>query len=132
MNKKFGNGSSVQNVSTGTNGASRLRFVGVEDLGSGTKATFWLEMQPSFQNGTISGAGLFNRGAWAGLSDYKLKSVCAVWAPTTFLQFATSTNKVATQAPTVVVSCSAAKALLVPTVPLCSQPTPHVVAWHKL
>ena len=75
MNQKFGNGSSVQNVSTGTNGASRLRFVGVEDLGSGTKATFWLEMQPSFQNGTISGAGLFNRGAWAGLSDSKLGEI---------------------------------------------------------
>ena len=69
MNQKFGNGSSVQNVSTGTNGASRLRFVGVEDLGTGTKATFWLEMQPSFQNGTVSAAGLFNRGAWAGLSN---------------------------------------------------------------
>jgi predicted porin len=77
MNQKFGNGSSVQNVSTGTNGASRLRFVGVEDLGSGTKATFWLEMQPSFQDGTTSSAGLFNRGAWAGLSDAKLGEIRA-------------------------------------------------------
>ena len=69
MNQKFDNGTSVTNVSTGTNGASRLRFVGVEDIGNGTKANFWLEMQPSFQDGTTSAAGLFNRGAWMGLSD---------------------------------------------------------------
>ena len=75
VNQKFGNSTSAQNVSTGTNGASRLRFVGVEDLGGGTKANFWLEMQPSFQDGTISSSGLFNRGAWAGLSDAKLGEV---------------------------------------------------------
>ena len=75
MNQSFGNNTSVQNVSTGTNGASRLRFVGVEDLGSGTKANFWLEMQPSFQNGTTSSSGLFNRGAWAGLSNTSLGEV---------------------------------------------------------
>ena len=69
MNQKFQNGSSANNVSTGSNGASRLRFVGVEDIGNGTKANFWLEMQPSFQDGTTSAAGLFNRGAWMGLSD---------------------------------------------------------------
>jgi predicted porin len=69
MNQKFDNGTNVTNVSTGTNGASRLRFVGVEDIGNGTKANFWLEMQPSFQDGTTSAAGLFNRGAWLGLSD---------------------------------------------------------------
>jgi len=69
MNQKFDNGSSVNNVSSGTNGASRLRFVGVEDIGNGTKANFWLEMQPSFQDGTTNSSGLFNRGAWLGLSD---------------------------------------------------------------
>jgi len=77
MNQSFGNKTSAQNVSTGTNGASRLRFVGVEDLGAGTKATFWLEMQPSFQDGTISGAGLFNRGAWAGLSNTSIGEIRA-------------------------------------------------------
>jgi predicted porin len=66
--QKFGNGSSVTNVNSGTNGASRLRFVGVEDMGGGNKANFWLEMQPDFTNGTTSSAGLFNRGAWLGLS----------------------------------------------------------------
>ena len=75
VNQKFGNNTSAQNVSTGTNGASRLRFVGIEDLGGGTKANFWLEMQPSFQDGTISSAGLFNRGAWAGLSDAKFGEI---------------------------------------------------------
>jgi predicted porin len=75
MNQSFGNNTSAQNVSSGSNGASRLRFVGVEDLGGGTKANFWLEMQPSFQNGTTSSAGLFNRGAWAGLSNASLGEV---------------------------------------------------------
>jgi len=74
-NTKLSNGTSAANVSTGSNGASRLRFVGVEDLGAGTKATFWLEMQPSFQDGNISSSGLFNRGAWAGLSDAKLGEI---------------------------------------------------------
>jgi len=69
MNQKFENATNVTNVSSGTNGASRVRFVGVEDIGNGTKANFWLEMQPSFQDGTTSAAGLFNRGAWLGLSD---------------------------------------------------------------
>jgi predicted porin len=48
--------------------ASRLRFVGANDLGGGMKGNFWLEMQPSLTDGTVSGAGLFNRGAWAGVS----------------------------------------------------------------
>jgi len=69
MNQKFENGASANNVSAGSNGASRLRFVGVEDIGGGTKANFWLEMQPDFSNGTTNAAGLFNRGAWMGLSD---------------------------------------------------------------
>jgi len=77
QNQKFGNGTSAQNVSTGNNGASRLRFVGVEDLGNTTKATFWLEMQPSFQDGTVSGSGLFNRGAWAGLSNSSVGEIRA-------------------------------------------------------
>ena len=55
-------------MNTGVHGASRLRFVGVSDLGNGMKANFHLEMQPSFTDGSISGNGLFNRGAWAGLS----------------------------------------------------------------
>ena len=75
QNQKYGNGTSAQNVSTGNNGASRLRFVGVEDLGNGTKANWLLEMQPNFTNGTTSSSGLFNRGAWAGLSDAKLGEI---------------------------------------------------------
>jgi predicted porin len=64
---KNGDGAVVTNMGTGIHGASRLRFVGVEDLGGGNKANFWLEMQPDFTNGTTNAAGLFNRGAWAGL-----------------------------------------------------------------
>jgi len=67
-NVKLGNGTSATNMASGIHGASRLRFVGVEDLGGGTKANFWLEMQPDFSNGTASSSGLFNRGAWVGLS----------------------------------------------------------------
>ena len=67
-NTKLGNGTSTTNMASGIHGASRLRFVGVEDLGGGNKANFWLEMQPDFSNGTTNAAGLFNRGAWLGLS----------------------------------------------------------------
>jgi len=67
-NVKLGNSTSATNMASGIHGASRLRFVGVEDLGGGMKANFWLEMQPDFSNGTTSSSGLFNRGAWAGLS----------------------------------------------------------------
>ena len=52
----------------GSYGASRLRFVGVEDMGGGNKANFLLEMQPGMADGGTSGNGLFNRGAWLGLS----------------------------------------------------------------
>ncbi|MDI9334606.1 MAG: porin [Cytophagales bacterium] len=55
-------------VTVGSNTASRLRFVGVEDMGGGNKASFWLEMQPSVTDGATSATALFNRGAWAGLS----------------------------------------------------------------
>ncbi|PUE06236.1 hypothetical protein B9Z51_15545 [Limnohabitans sp. T6-5] len=59
--------STATTMGSGIHGASRLRFVGVEDLGGGTKANFWLEMQPSFADGSTS-AKLFNRGAWLGAS----------------------------------------------------------------
>ena len=55
------------NLVGGLYGANRLRFVGVEDMGGGMKANFLLEMQPGL-NGSTSGNGLFNRGAWLGLS----------------------------------------------------------------
>ena len=60
-------GITATNVSSGYFGANRLRFVGVEDMGGGMKTNFWLEMQPGF-NGSTSGNGLFNRGAWLGMS----------------------------------------------------------------
>jgi len=64
---KLGNDATQNKMGTGIHGASRLRFVGVEDMGGGLKANFWLEMQPNFETGATS-AELFNRGAWAGLS----------------------------------------------------------------
>ena len=60
-------GVSNTNLNGGQYGANRLRFVGVEDMGGGMKANFHLEMQPGLNGGT-SGNGLFNRGAWLGLS----------------------------------------------------------------
>jgi len=60
-------GITATNVSSGYFGANRLRFVGVEDMGGGMKTNFLLEMQPGF-NGSTSGNGLFNRGAWLGMS----------------------------------------------------------------
>jgi predicted porin len=56
----------TRGMTSGSHGSSRLRFVGVEDLGAGNKATFWLEMSPSLETGATN-ATLFNRGAWLGL-----------------------------------------------------------------
>ena len=53
-------------MNTGIHGASRMRFIGTEDMGGGNKANFWLEMQPNLQTGSVA-ADLFNRGAWVGL-----------------------------------------------------------------
>ncbi len=63
-------GANVQTTTLagGQYGASRLRFVGVEDMGGGNKANFWLEMQPNLASGGTSGNGLFNRSAWLGMS----------------------------------------------------------------
>ncbi len=63
-------GANVQTTTLagGQGTGSRLRFVGVEDMGGGNKANFWLEMQPNMANGGTSGNGLFNRAAWLGLS----------------------------------------------------------------
>jgi len=59
---------STSATSIGTQyGASRLRFVGTEDMGGGMKTNFLLEMQPNMNSGATS-ASLFNRGAWLGLS----------------------------------------------------------------
>jgi predicted porin len=59
-------GAVTNNVQSTT--ASRLRFVGASDLGGGMKGNFWFEMQPNITDGQTSNAGLFNRGAWAGVS----------------------------------------------------------------
>jgi len=61
-------GVNTTTLGSGYLGANRLRFVGVEDMGGGMKTNFWLEMQPSIANGGTSGNGLFNRGAWLGMS----------------------------------------------------------------
>jgi len=114
-------GITATNVSSGYFGANRLRFVGVEDMGGGMKTNFWLEMQPGF-NGSTSGNGLFNRGAWA------------VKAPPPSAWFARSTNWVATAPSLAAASCSPATlaAPPSPTVwPTGLQPTPPVavLAW---
>lgn len=66
-NVKKGDNSSATTMGSGIHGASRLRFVGMQDLGGNLKANFWLEMQPNLVDGS-TGSALFNRGAWAGLS----------------------------------------------------------------
>lgn len=47
---------------------SRLRFTGTEDLGSGLKAQFFLEMRVNVDNGAADPLGMFSRAAWLGLS----------------------------------------------------------------
>ena len=74
----------VSRLASGMNKTSRLGFRGVEDLGNGLKANFWLEMGIAVDNGstastnifvnnqpgTAAGAGglVFNRRATVGLS----------------------------------------------------------------
>lgn len=65
---KLSTGGKITKESGGYHGASRLRFTGSEDMGGGTRANFLLEMQPGVDNGLTSANGLFNRGAWLGLS----------------------------------------------------------------
>ena len=77
VNAKDAAGNSRTAQAAGQFGASRLRFTGTEDLGSGLKASFNLEMQPSMANGGTSANGLFNRGAWlqlgsAGVGDLRI------------------------------------------------------------
>jgi predicted porin len=65
----------------GANGltTSRLGFRGTEDLGGGLKAEFQLEskLTPGTGVAGTSGAALFNRESWVGLSDAKLGSIRA-------------------------------------------------------
>ena len=52
---KNGDGTTVNAMASGIHGASRLRFVGVEDLGGGMKAAFWLEGTLTNDEGTSAG-----------------------------------------------------------------------------
>ncbi len=64
--------------------ASLMTIKGTEDMGGGNSASFYLEMQPSFSNGSTAGV-LFNRGAWLGLGggwgDFKLGRTGTVAMP---------------------------------------------------
>ncbi len=53
---------SIKSLSTDGNASSRLGFRGVEDLGGGMKAAFWLEAGVTPDNGTVGGG---NGGATA-------------------------------------------------------------------
>ena len=53
-----GNGTSNTQVTSGANATSRIGFRGVEDLGGGLKAGFWLEAGIGSDVGDGSGAGL--------------------------------------------------------------------------
>ena len=65
---KNGLGNTQTTLGSGVHGASRVWFTGTEDLGGNMKANWRLEMQPDMTNGTTSSNGIFNRGAWAGVS----------------------------------------------------------------
>lgn len=64
-----GNAGSTTALDSGMQSGSRLGFKGTEDLGSGLKANFVLEMGVNADNGTSSQGGLtFGRQAYVGLS----------------------------------------------------------------
>jgi predicted porin len=82
-NYKTAGAASVVKMVSGGNQASRLGFRGVEDLGDGLRASFWLEAQTAVDSGagsatntnnTASGAGAtgfnFNRRSTVSLSDW--------------------------------------------------------------
>lgn len=57
-------------------GGSRLGFKGDEDLGGGTKASFYLEHRLNPDDGTVGGGATFWKGgSWVGLSNDKLGAV---------------------------------------------------------
>lgn len=69
QNYKSPNGTTTNRLQNGAFGASRMMFSGSEDLGSGLKANFMLEMAPAIDTGAISRFGFFNRSSWVGLSS---------------------------------------------------------------
>src|SRR5689334_24872832 len=53
-------------------GGSRLGFKGDEDLGGGTKASFYLEHRLNPDDGTVGGGATFwTGGSWVGLSNHQ-------------------------------------------------------------
>jgi predicted porin len=76
-NKRTDNAATVNNITSGPIGSSKLAITGSEDLGGGLKAGFRLEMSLNTTTGQggsttlenqTAGAGLFNRGADFNLS----------------------------------------------------------------
>ena len=58
----------ITSVSNEGQASNRLGFRGVEDLGGGMKASFWLEGGFAADDGTATGGFQFNRRATLGLS----------------------------------------------------------------
>ena len=56
-------------VGSGSTNSSRLGFKGVEDLGGGLAASFWLEAGVNIDNGTGGGTTLNNQAAAAGTGN---------------------------------------------------------------
>jgi len=65
------NGSAGSQTQVGTDGltSSRLGFRGVEDLGDGLKAIFWLEASIAPDTGTVNATRFWNRRSTVALSD---------------------------------------------------------------
>ena len=69
-NVKNGSNGDIYNLNTDGNASSRLGFRGVEDLGGGLRAGFWLEAALAADNGTIGGGnGGANNNAPATVTD---------------------------------------------------------------
>lgn len=63
-------GKSVSGLANGGNSSSRLGFRGVEDLGGGLKADFWLEGSLSVDDGTASGFKFDRRSTVSLLGNF--------------------------------------------------------------
>ncbi len=69
------NGKHVYSLASGGNATSRLGVRGVEDLGGGLKAGFWLESQVNVDNGSSDSTRFWNRRATVSLTSDSMGEV---------------------------------------------------------
>lgn len=88
-NVKNGSNGDISGLNTDGNASSRLGFRGVEDLGGGLRAGFWLEAAVTADNGTIGGG---NGGATANAASTVDPKSCTANTTTGVITCPAATN----------------------------------------